>query len=159
MATSPSAHCPTPNGAASATSSAVPDWIDDRRFKTPAARSQNAAERISLVGAILATGESQAWLDRLDAAEVPCAPVLRRADVMNNVQVVNNELIETFEQPTFGTMRQARPAARFDRTPSRIAGPAPRIGQHTDAILAEAGYTAAEIEALKTAHATKAART
>ena len=136
-----------------------PDWIDDPRFNTPAARSLNAAERLSLVGAILANGDSQAWLDRLDAAEVPCAPVLRRADVMNNAQVVNNELIETLEQPTFGTMRQARPAARFDRTPSRIGGPAPRIGQHTDAILSEAGYTAAEIEALKTSRAAKAART
>jgi crotonobetainyl-CoA:carnitine CoA-transferase CaiB-like acyl-CoA transferase len=136
-----------------------PDLIDDARFKTPAARSQNAAERLTLVGAILATGESQAWLDRLDAAEVPCAPVLRRADVMNNVQVVNNELIEYFDQPTLGTVRQARPAARFDRTPSRIGGPAPRIGQHTDAILAEAGYSDTEIESLKASRAAKAART
>jgi crotonobetainyl-CoA:carnitine CoA-transferase CaiB-like acyl-CoA transferase len=136
-----------------------PDWIDDPRFKTPAARSQNGAERIILVGAILATGESQAWLDRLDAAEVPCAPVLRRADVMNNVQVVNNELIEYFDQPTLGVVRQARPAARFDRTPSRIGGPAPRIGQHTDAILAEAGYSDTEIQSLKTSRAAKSART
>jgi crotonobetainyl-CoA:carnitine CoA-transferase CaiB-like acyl-CoA transferase len=136
-----------------------PDWVDDPRFKTPALRSHNAAERIALVGAILATGESQAWLDRLDEAEVPCAPVLRRADVMNNVQVVNNELIEYFDQPTVGTVRQARPAARFDRTPSRIGGPAPRIGQHTDAILAEAGYSDAEIEALKASHAARAVRT
>jgi len=135
-----------------------PDLIDDPRFKTPAARSQNAAERLTLVGAILATGESQTWLDQLDAAEVPCAPVLRRADVMNNVQVVNNELIEYFEQPTLGTVRQPRPAARFDRTPSRIGGPAPRIGQHTDAILAEAGYSDTEIEALKTSRAAKAVR-
>src|SRR6202012_4164429 len=46
-----------------------PDWIDDPRFNTPSARSQNAAERLTLVGAILATGESQVWLDRLDEAE------------------------------------------------------------------------------------------
>jgi crotonobetainyl-CoA:carnitine CoA-transferase CaiB-like acyl-CoA transferase len=73
--------------------------------------------------------------------------------------VVNNELIEYFDQPTLGTVRQARPAARFDRTPSRIGGPAPRIGQHTDAILAEAGYSDAEIQSLKTSRAAKAART
>jgi crotonobetainyl-CoA:carnitine CoA-transferase CaiB-like acyl-CoA transferase len=134
-----------------------PEWIDDARFSTPAARSQNAAERLTLVGAILAAGESQTWLDELDLAEVPCAPVLRRADVMNNVQVVNNQLIELMEQPSLGTVRQPRPAARFDRTPSRIGGPAPRIGQHTDAVLAEAGYSATEIQSLKTAHAAKAA--
>jgi crotonobetainyl-CoA:carnitine CoA-transferase CaiB-like acyl-CoA transferase len=128
-----------------------PEWIDDPRFRTPAARSQNAAERLTLVGAILATGESQTWLDRLDAAEVPCAPVLRRADVMNNVQVINNELIELMDQPGLGTVRQPRPAARFGLTPSRIGGPAPRIGQHTDAVLAEAGFSASEIQALKAA--------
>ena len=136
---------------------ARPEWIDDPRFRTPAARSLNAAERIRLVGEILAQGHSQDWLDRLDAAEVPCAPVLRRADVMGDPQVINNQLIATMQQPTLGVVRQARPAAQFDRTPARIAGAAPRIGQHTDAILAEAGYSATEIAALKTARATKSA--
>ena len=110
---------------------ARPEWIEDARFRTPAARSFNAAERLALVGEILASGFSQDWLDRLDAAEVPCAPVLRRGEVMDNVQVIANELIETFEQPDVGIVRQPRPAARFDRTPARIGGPAPRIGEHT----------------------------
>jgi crotonobetainyl-CoA:carnitine CoA-transferase CaiB-like acyl-CoA transferase len=134
---------------------AHPEWIDDPRFRTPSARSLNAAERLTLVGEILATGHSQDWVDRLDAADVPCAPVLRRAAVMNNPQVINNELIELMEQPTLGTVRQARPAARFDRTPARIAGPAPRIGEHTDAVLKEAGYSTTEIEQLKSTQAAK----
>jgi crotonobetainyl-CoA:carnitine CoA-transferase CaiB-like acyl-CoA transferase len=133
-----------------------PDWIDDPRFRTPSARSLNAAERIRKVGEILAGGHSQDWLDRLDAADVPCAPVLRRGEVMNDAQVINNGLIEMMQQPKLGTVRQARPAARFDRTPARITGPAPGIGEHTDAILAEAGYTKAEIAALKASRATKA---
>jgi crotonobetainyl-CoA:carnitine CoA-transferase CaiB-like acyl-CoA transferase len=132
-----------------------PEWIDDKRFKTPSARSHNAAERLALVGEILATGASQSWLDRLDAADVPCAPVLRRGEVMDNVQVINNKLIELMDQPMLGTVRQPRPAAVFDQTPARIAGPAPRIGEHTCAILAEAGYSAAEIEALETSGAAK----
>jgi crotonobetainyl-CoA:carnitine CoA-transferase CaiB-like acyl-CoA transferase len=132
-----------------------PEWIDDPRFRTPSARSVNAAERLTLVGEILAGGHSQDWLDRLDVADVPCAPVLRRGDVLDNAQVINNKVIERMEQPSMGTVRQARPAARFDRTPARIGGPAPRIGEHTDAILAEAGYSAAEIDALKTSRAAK----
>ncbi len=134
-----------------------PGWIDDPRFNTPAARSRNAADRVTLIAEILATGHSQQWLDRLDAAEVPCAPVLRRAEVINDAQVTNNELIELLDQPMVGTVRQPRPAARFDGTPARIGGPAPRIGQHTDAILAEAGYADHEIQALKTSRAAKAA--
>ncbi len=134
-----------------------PDWIDDPRFKTPAARSRNAADRLTLIAEILAAGHSQQWLDRLDAAEVPCAPVLRRAEVMNDAQVINNGLIELLDQPTLGTVRQPRPAARFDQTPARIGGPAPRVGQHTDVILAEAGYAGDEIQALKASRAAKAA--
>ncbi len=130
-------------------------WIDDARFKTPAARSRNAAERLALVGDILAGGHTEDWLNRLDAAEVPCAPVLRRAEVTDNVQVIANELIELYDQPGLGMVRQPRPAARFDKTPAAIAGPAPRIGEHTDTVLAEAGYSPAEIAALKTARAAK----
>jgi crotonobetainyl-CoA:carnitine CoA-transferase CaiB-like acyl-CoA transferase len=135
-----------------------PEWIQDPRFRTPSARSVNAAERLTLVGEILAGGHSQDWLDRLDAADVPCAPVLRREEVLHNVQVINNQLIESMEQPAMGTVRQPRPAAEFDRTPARIGGAAPRIGEHTDAILAEVGYSATEIEALKTSHAASAAK-
>ncbi len=127
---------------------ARPDWIDDPRFRTPAARSHNAAERLTLTGEILAGGYTQDWLDRLDAADVPCAPVLARSEVIGNIQVVNNELIETMEQPGLGTVRQPRPAARFGLTPARIGGPAPGIGEHTVAILTEAGYSPGEIEAL-----------
>ncbi len=135
-----------------------PEWIEDPRFKAPSGRSANAAERLRLVGEILATGHSRDWLDRLDAADVPCAPVLRRGEVMNDAQVINNGLIETLEQPTFGTVRQPRPAARFSATPARIGGPAPRIGEHTDAILAEAGYLPEDIEALKASRAARAAK-
>ena len=107
------------------------------------------------MGDILATGHSQDWLDRLDAADVPCAPVLRRAEVMDNVQVVANGLIETMEQPSLGTVRQARPAARFDVTPARIAGPAPRIGEHTAMVLQEAGFSADAISTLMASGAAK----
>lgn len=132
-----------------------PEWIDDPRFKTPGKRAANAAERITLVAEILATGQSQDWLDRLDAADVPCAPVLRRGEVMNNPQVVNNRMIEEFDQPMLGRVRQPRPAARFDATPARIGGPAPAIGEHTDSILAELGFSAQEIAALKNTKAAK----
>lgn len=125
-----------------------PDWIDDPRFRTPALRGANAAERLTLVGEILATGRSADWLEKLDAADVPCAPILARSEVIDDPQVRHNALIETFEQPGLGRVRQPRPAARFEGTPAAIGGPAPRIGEHTRGILAEVGYSAGDIAAL-----------
>jgi crotonobetainyl-CoA:carnitine CoA-transferase CaiB-like acyl-CoA transferase len=124
------------------------EWIEDPRFRTLSARSANGAERIALVGAVLATRPTQEWLARLAANDVPCAPVLRRDDVLTDPQVVYNGLIETIDQPGLGPIRQARPAARFDRTPAEIQGPAPSIGEHTEAILAELGFLPGEVAAL-----------
>jgi crotonobetainyl-CoA:carnitine CoA-transferase CaiB-like acyl-CoA transferase len=125
-----------------------PEWIEDPRFLTPASRSINAVERLALVGGVLATRPSQEWLARLAANDVPCAPVLRREDVLTDPQVVHNDLIETIDQPGLGPIRQARPAALFDGTPAAIQGPAPLIGQHTKTVLAELGLPPTDIAAL-----------
>jgi crotonobetainyl-CoA:carnitine CoA-transferase CaiB-like acyl-CoA transferase len=125
-----------------------PEWIDDPRFHTPAERSANAAERLTLVGDVLETRPTKEWLSRLAANDVPSAPVLRRDDVLTDPQVVFNGLIETIDQPGLGPIRQARPAARFDGTPAAIRAPAPSIGQHTEAVLVELGLAPADIAAL-----------
>ena len=130
-----------------------PNWVDDSRFKTGAARSVNATERITLVGEILGTRTSEHWLPLLDDAEVPCAPVLRRQEVVDNVQVRHNEIIKEFDQPFVGRVRQARPAARFDNRPAAIGGPARRLGEDTQVILQELGYSSEQIDALE-AHGT-----
>ena len=65
--------------------------------------------------------------------------------MLNDPQVVHNRLIETIDQPGLGTIRQPRPAARFERTPAGIQGPAPRLGEHTEQILEELGLARSEI--------------
>jgi crotonobetainyl-CoA:carnitine CoA-transferase CaiB-like acyl-CoA transferase len=99
------------------------------------------------------------WLQRLDANDVPSAPVLRRNEVIVNEQVLARELIAEFDHPDIGRVRQPKPAARFDRTPAAIRGPAPRIGEHSAAILAELGIEAAQIERLAAAKIVRLAKT
>jgi len=121
---------------------------EDSRFSTPAGRAANATERILLMAEIIKERPTAEWLQRLDANDVPSAPVLRRGEVITNEQVVARELIEEFDHPDIGRIRQPKPAARFDCTPAEIRGPAPRIGEHSAVILAELGLEPAEIERL-----------
>ncbi len=123
---------------------------EDPQFNTPGGRAVNATERILLMAEIIKERPTAEWLERLDANDVPSAPVLRRNEVIANEQVVARELIVELDHPDIGLVRQPKPAARFDRTPAQIRGPAPRIGEHSAAILAELGFGAAEIERLAT---------
>jgi crotonobetainyl-CoA:carnitine CoA-transferase CaiB-like acyl-CoA transferase len=125
-----------------------PDLAEDPRFDTPGGRAVNATERILLMAEIIKQLPSADWLQRLDANDVPSAPVLRRNQVIANEQVLARELIAEFDHPDIGRVRQPKPAARFDRTPAAIQGPAPRIGEHSGTILTELGLQQAEIERL-----------
>jgi crotonobetainyl-CoA:carnitine CoA-transferase CaiB-like acyl-CoA transferase len=90
------------------------------------------------------------WLRRLDAEQVPCAPVLTRPEVINQEQVRVNKLIVEYDHPGLGRVRQPRPAALFDATPPATAPIAPMLGEHGRTILVEHGYDDDAIDALIT---------
>jgi crotonobetainyl-CoA:carnitine CoA-transferase CaiB-like acyl-CoA transferase len=124
------------------------EWLEDPRFLTVNDRAVNATDRISMTGDVLATNTSAYWLERLDAEGVPSAPVLSREDVITHPQIQANDLIHEYDHPIAGRIRQPRPAARFDQTPSGIQRPAPGLGEHSSEILMELGYSDEQIESL-----------
>lgn len=128
-----------------------PEWITDERFATTAARFINAGERIAATAEVLAGGTSGDWLERLDAAGVPCAPVLTRAEVLQHEQVLTNDLVREYEHPGLGQVRQPRAAARFTSRKDNGPAYAARLGEHNDAILAELDYAAEDIQRLRSA--------
>jgi crotonobetainyl-CoA:carnitine CoA-transferase CaiB-like acyl-CoA transferase len=126
-----------------------PEWLDDPRFKNVAGRARFADERLELTQNALAGKTSAEWLAKFDAAQVPCAPVLRREDLLTDPQIAANELIVESTHPFAGPMRQPRPAARYDGTPTSVQRPAPTLGEHTDAVLAEIGIAPERIAELR----------
>jgi len=126
-----------------------PEWLDDPRFKTPALRQENVNERLSMTQAALKTRPAAHWLEVLTKEDVPCAPVLTRSALSHHPQVRANGIVVETEHEKAGRLRQARPAARFSRTPAGIRHGAPGLGQDTETILSELGYSAAEIVALQ----------
>jgi crotonobetainyl-CoA:carnitine CoA-transferase CaiB-like acyl-CoA transferase len=126
-----------------------PEWLEDERFKTPALRQQNIDARLELTQQALMTRPTAEWLERLTAAQVPCGPVLTRNQVVRHPQVEALGLVVEIAHETAGRLRQARAAARFSRTPAEIRRGAPALGEHTGEVLAEIGYSAAEIAAME----------
>ncbi|CAN5189225.1 CoA transferase [soil metagenome] len=117
-----------------------PELGKDERFATPGARFVNATARINKMQEYIAQRSTAEWLERLDAADVPCSPILRRGEVIHNEQVVARGLIEEFDQPMVGRVRQPKPAAIFEVNKAAIGGPAPRVGEHSRAVLRDLGY-------------------
>ena len=117
------------------------DLIEDERFATSAARVSNSGERKDLTGKEISKWNSEEILARFQEQGVPCAPLLSRMELMSHEQILANESILVSEVDGFGEVRQARPAARFNETPSEISRPAPRLGEHGNEILTELGYS------------------
>jgi crotonobetainyl-CoA:carnitine CoA-transferase CaiB-like acyl-CoA transferase len=115
------------------------DLVDDPRFATPAARDTNVDERLAFVQSVLVTRPSAEWLEVLPSHDVPCAPALRRFELIDHPQVrASGSIIET-DHPTAGRLRQARVAARFEGTQVDPPRGAPLLGEHTREILTELG--------------------
>jgi crotonobetainyl-CoA:carnitine CoA-transferase CaiB-like acyl-CoA transferase len=128
------------------------DAARDPRFVTIAARQRHRDAlremldtRAAPRALELTLAEAEA---RFEAAHVPFGRVNRLEDLPSDPQVVASGILVESDHPAAGRVREARPAPRFSATPVSAGGPAPAIGEHTRAILAEAGLPAEEIAAL-----------
>ena len=116
------------------------DWLEDERFLTSSSRMVNAQDRKELTGKEISKWNSADILARFQEEGVPCAPLLDRMELMEHEQIIANESIWRKNYEGFGEVRQARPAARFEETPSEIVRPAPKLGEHGHEILTKLGY-------------------
>ncbi len=128
-----------------------PEWLEDPRFRTNPDRVHNTPALDECISAILRSNTMAHWTAVLDRYDVANDPVQNAEQLMSDRQV--QALGQLERVPLAGTEAALLPRLPlgFSLTPPAIQGPPPEVGEHTEAVLREAGFTEAEIEELVSA--------
>ncbi|HSK42338.1 MAG TPA: CoA transferase [Candidatus Binatia bacterium] len=128
------------------------DFIADPRFASDQLRADNRAAITDAMNAWLKTRTSQEAIAELEKARVPAGPVLDLQQVLEDPQVKARELLRYVDHPGAAKpVPLADTAVRLSATPGGIRTRAAALGEHTDEVLQEIGYTNAEIGKLREA--------
>ena len=127
----------------------LPELAEDPRFRSNADRVEHRDALRAILRERIATNSSESWLARLEAAEVPCGPVLDVVEAFDSPAAEALGARVTLEHPTLGPIDQV--AAPFTVDGARVGATTapPMLGEHTADVLAEVGYGPAEIEGLR----------
>ncbi|HET9580415.1 MAG TPA: CoA transferase [Usitatibacter sp.] len=125
-----------------------PEWKTDPRYLTNDDRMQNLPALVDAMNAVVQTGTRAEWQARFDEAGVPAGPVNSIGEALTQPQVLAREMVVEVEHPKIGRVKTLGCPIKFSRTPSKVAGPPPLLGEHTREILKTVGYGDAEIDAM-----------
>jgi len=126
-----------------------PELATDLRFKHNPDRVKNRTLLLPIIQEIVRQRPSREWIDRLEAAGVPCGPINDMAEVFENPQVQHRGMRVDIPHPAGVACPTVASPMRFSATPVEHLVPPPLLGQHTREVLSGVlGLTDAEIEAL-----------
>ncbi|HTR59962.1 MAG TPA: CoA transferase [Casimicrobiaceae bacterium] len=125
-----------------------PEWREDPRFATNAARMQNIDVLAALMEVVLVARGKDEWIAAFDAAGVPVGPVHSLGEALTHPQTLARGMVVDLTHPEAGPTRALGCPVHFSATPPRIDRPAPLLGEHTREVLRESGYSDAEVDAL-----------
>jgi crotonobetainyl-CoA:carnitine CoA-transferase CaiB-like acyl-CoA transferase len=121
----------------------------DRRFENNMERVRNRDQLVPLLAAAMARRSSREWMEVMDVAGLSCGPINTLEEVLSHPQVAARDMKIEMPHPLAGTVTLVGSPLKLSESPVSYRLAPPLLGEHTDAILDELGYTAADIEALR----------
>lgn len=123
----------------------------DPRFATGSDRLAHRAELEAVLAPVFRNRTVAQWMDALEQADVLCAPVNDYPGLVRHPQVVATGFITEQVHPRAGRFKTIATPVKLEKTPGTIRSPAPSLGEHSEGVLTEAGFSRAEIDALTAA--------
>jgi crotonobetainyl-CoA:carnitine CoA-transferase CaiB-like acyl-CoA transferase len=125
------------------------EWLSVPEFADEPARSKHRVKLNAAINEVTVTRTTAQWIDILNEAGVPSGPIYTMDQVFADPQVRHLEAAATVRHPKLGEIRVINQVLKLSRTPATMARATPELGEHTDEILADLGYEAAQIASLR----------
>jgi crotonobetainyl-CoA:carnitine CoA-transferase CaiB-like acyl-CoA transferase len=126
-----------------------PEWIGAEPYIDEKARRRNRAQLSQSLNAVFADKPVAYWVTLLNEAGVPAGPLYTIPEMCEDPQVLHQKMTDRLTTPEGASVGLVTQPVRLNRTPASVVSTAPAWGQHTDEVMAEAGYGAEEIAELK----------
>jgi len=127
----------------------APEWLDDPRFANDKVRGDNGEIISERVGAWVAEKTSAEAIAAFEGARVPAGPVYRPRQTLDDAHIAGGDFFASVNFPGIGDAKVAATPVKLHETPGEVRARPPVLGEHTDQVLGELGFSPAEIDALK----------
>jgi crotonobetainyl-CoA:carnitine CoA-transferase CaiB-like acyl-CoA transferase len=125
------------------------DLLEAPEYRGAEKRAENRAALNAELNDALKKGSSQDWVEKLNRAGVPCGPIYNVDQVFADPQVQHLKAAAEVEHPRLGSLRVVNQPVTLSRTAASMAAATPEVGQHTDEVLRELGYSHSDIQGMR----------
>jgi crotonobetainyl-CoA:carnitine CoA-transferase CaiB-like acyl-CoA transferase len=126
-----------------------PEWADVAEFADNGGRVRNDQALAALIEDVMSQQPRALWLAKLEASDIPCGPINDYAQVFADPQIIARDMVIETEHPVLGRLRTLGSPIKMSETPADPSRRGPLLGEHTEEVLKEFGFTESEIAALR----------
>lgn len=126
-----------------------PELVDDSKFASQLTRAENAGELVLVIENVFRTKTYAEWVDILSRNKLIWSPLQTPLEVTEDEQAITNDYFTDWDHPSYGKIKLLNNPIKLSKAPAENRSKAPELGEHTDQILLDLGYSSEEIEKMR----------